>query len=100
MASTHTLDSDSVLNLQSVPDDLWRMLLEVDQASEDSLQLTKHILDAQKQDVLFAFQFTEEEATQLIKLIDTKVRDLRNPVRTLRSSTICRCFDMEAFRAS
>ena len=76
------------------------MLLEADQASENFLQLTKDTLNAQRRNALDVSQFTEEEAIQLIRLIDTNVRDLRNRPRTVKNSTICRYFDMETLRAS
>ena len=101
MAPNRTFNnSASVLDHQFVSDDSWRRLLEADQAGEDFLQLTKNILNAQRRNALDVSQFTEEEAIQLITLIDTNVRDLRNRVRTVKNSTICRCFDMETFRAS
>lgn len=100
MAPNRTFNnSASIPDQRFVPDDSWRMLLEADQASEDFLRLTINTLNAQRRNTLDVSQFTEEEATQLIRLIDTNVRDLRNRVRTVKNSTICRCFDMETFRA-
>ena len=100
MAPNRTFNnSASVLDHQFVSDDSWQMLLEADQASEDFLQSMKNTLNAQRRNALDVSQFTEEEATQLIRLIDINVRDLRNRVRTVKNSTICRCFDMETFRA-
>jgi hypothetical protein len=50
------------------------MLLQADQASDGFSRLAMEILDAQRQGTLDASQFTKDEATQLIELIDTRVR--------------------------
>ena len=70
----------SVLVLTNWPmsDNSWRMLLQADQASDEFPRLAMEILDAQRQNTLDVSQFAKDEVTQLIELIDTRVRDPRH----------------------
>ena len=76
------------------------MLLQADQASNEFPRLAMEILDAQRQSTLDASQFTKDEATQLIELIDTRVRDPRHHTRLMNGSTIYRSFKMKIFQVA
>jgi hypothetical protein len=76
------------------------MLLQADQASDGFSRLAMEILDAQRQGTLDASQFTKDEATQLIELIDTRVKGLRHRTYLMRGSTVCRSFNTKIFQAA
>ena len=81
-------------------DNSWRTLLQVDQGSDEFPRLAMEILDTQRPSTLDVSQFTKDEATQLIELIDTRVRDPRHLTCLIRGSTICRSFGMRIFQAA
>ena len=82
-----------------MPEDSWRTLAETDQASEEFPRLAIKILDAQRRITLDVLQFTGDDVTRIIELIDRKVRDPSHPTR-LRSSTFCRSYNMRIFRTA
>ena len=89
-----------VLMNQFMSDNSWQMLLQTDQVSDEFPRLVMEILDAQRQNTLDAYQFAKDEATQLIELIDTRVRDPRHLTHLMRGSTIRRSFNVKIFQAA
>lgn len=76
------------------------MLLEADQASDEFPRLAMEILAAQRQSDLDVSQFTKDEVTQLIELIEAKVRDPRPRTSLIRSLMFCRSFDTRTFQVA
>ena len=81
-------------------DNSWRMLLQTDRASDEFLRLVMEILDAQRQSPLDVSQFTEDEVSQLIELIDTRVRDPDHHTCLMAGSINCRSFNTKISRAA
>jgi len=81
-----------------VPDDSWRRLLEVDRASNELPHLAMEVLAVQRQSNLDVSQFTKDEVTQLIELIEARVRDPQHRMHLVRGSTFCSSFDARIFR--
>jgi len=79
-------------------DDLWRTLLEADQASNELPRLAIEVLAAQRQNNLDVSQFTKEEVTQLIELIGVRVRYSQHPTYLARDSTFCSSFGARIFQ--
>lgn len=103
VSPTCTLNrTSSVLVLTNWPmsDNSWRMLLQADQASKKFPRLAMEILDAQRQNTLDVSQFAKDEATQLIELIDARVRDPRHLTCLMRGSTVRRSFNVKIFQSA
>ena len=79
-------------------DESWRTLVGADQTSEEFPRLAMKILDAQRQTTLDVLQFAEDDVTQLIEIIDRKVRDPSRRAYLMRGLTICRSYNMRLFR--
>jgi len=60
------------------------MLLGTDGASSGFPRLAMEILEAQRRSTLDISQFTKDEVTQLVELIDTRVRDPSYPTCLIR----------------
>ena len=69
-------------------DNSWRTLLEAEQASSEFSHLAVQILTAQRQSDLDVSQFTKGEVTQLIELIEARVRYPSNRMCLMWDSTL------------
>lgn len=79
--------------------DSWQKLAETDPASEEFPRLAIRILDSQRQTPLDVFQFTDRNVTQLIELIDGKVRSMISCAFD-RGSMVHRYCNMRLFQAT